>query len=174
MLKFVYGTIIVATLVGVMSRLGDDEPRTHSITSAPVVAAATVAKPGAKPMGNGYAETTLERSPDGHFYAEMRVNGTPITFMVDTGASVIALSREDAARLGISAVESDFTAVAQTASGTVGLKPVTLDRVALGSLEANQVEAAVVQQGLTTSLLGQSWLKRVGTVRIEGDRMMFR
>jgi aspartyl protease family protein len=104
----------------------------------------------------------------------MRVNGTPITFMVDTGASVIALSREDAARLGISTLESDFTDVARTASGEVGLKSVTLDRVALGSLEASQVEAAVVQQGLDISLLGQSWLKRVGTVKIEGDKMIFR
>ncbi len=175
MFKFVYGTLIFATLVAVMSRLGEDKVTTHNITSPPVVAAAATApKVEAKRVGNGYAETTLERSPDGHFYAEMRVNGTPVTFMVDTGASVIALSRADAARLGISTLESDFTDVARTASGEVGLKPIMLDRVALGSLEASQVEAAVVQQGLDISLLGQSWLRRVGTVKIEGDRMIFR
>ena len=173
MIKFVYGTIIFATLVGVLSRCGGDAPGSAALNSAPVIAAAAPTT-ASKTVGNGYAETTLERSSDGHFYAEMRVNGTPITFMVDTGASVIALSREDAARLGISTLESDFTGVAQTASGTVGLKPVTLDRVSLGPLEASQVDAAVVQQGLDTSLLGQSWLRQVGTVRIEGDRMIFR
>ena len=159
MIKFVYGTIIFATLVGVLSRCGGDAPGSAALNSAPVIAAAAPTT-ASKTVGNGYAE--------------MRVNGTPITFMVDTGASVIALSREDAARLGISTLESDFTGVAQTASGTVGLKPVTLDRVSLGPLEASQVDAAVVQQGLDTSLLVQSWLRQVGTVRIEGDRMIFR
>ncbi len=175
MVKFIYGMIGVAALVGVLSR-GGNETVVQQLPSAPIVIAqqSTVSAPPPAPVGNGYAQTTLPRAADGHFYAELRVNGTPVKFLVDTGASMVALTREDAQRIGIPISEADFTGTAQTASGSVGLKPVVLDRVSLGPLEANAVDAAVVQQGLGQSLLGQSWLKRVGKVTIEGDQMVLR
>jgi aspartyl protease family protein len=97
-----------------------------------------------------------------------------VHFMVDTGASMVALTRDDAQRIGLQFSDGDFTGAAQTAGGQVKLKPVTLDRVTLGALEANQVEAAIVGEGLGQSLLGQSWLRQVGKVTIEGDRMVLR
>ncbi len=174
MVKFVYITIGFAALVGLLSRGGDDnrvqsEPMLVSSSQVPAPASSVAA-----PVGNGYAQTTLPRAPDGHFYAELRVNGTPVRFLVDTGASMIALTREDAQRIGIPISEADFTGTAQTASGSVGLKPIVLDRVSLGSLEATDVDAAIVQQGLGQSLLGQSWLKRIGKVTIEGDQMVLK
>ena len=174
MVKFVYFTIGFAALVGILSRGGDDsrvqsEPLLATSSQAPAPASSAAA-----PVGNGYAQTTLPRAPDGHFYAELRVNGTPVRFLVDTGASMVALTREDAQRIGIPISEADFTGTAQTASGSVGLKPVVLDRVSLGALEATDVDAAIVQQGLGQSLLGQSWLKRIGKVTIEGDQMVLR
>jgi aspartyl protease family protein len=175
MMKLVYGAIGFAALVGLMSRGDDVQTEQLAPTPTQMITApqASVAKQQA-PVGNGYAQTTLPRAPDGHFYAELRVNGTPVKFLVDTGASMVALTREDAQRIGLQFADGDFTGTAQTASGSVGLKPVMLDRVALGPLEANGVEAAIVQQGLGQSLLGQSWLKRIGKVTIEGDQMVLR
>ncbi len=125
-------------------------------------------------IGNGYAETVLERSADGHFYADVMINGAPIRALVDTGASIIALSKEDAQRAGLAFSPEEFTGTAQTAGGVTAVKPIILDRVVMGPLEANRVEAAIINEGLDQTLLGQSWLKRVGTVTIEGDRMVLR
>ena len=172
MVKFIYGTIGFAALVGLVSRGGDDT-KVDPVAVAPVSAVPSPAPPSA-PVGNGYAQTVLPRAADGHFYAELRVNGTPVKFLVDTGASMVALTRADAQRVGLSFSDGDFTGVAQTASGSVGLKPVVLDRVTLGPLEATGVDAAIVQHGLGQSLLGQSWLKRIGKVTIEGDQMVLR
>lgn len=121
--------------------------------------------------GNGFATQELVRSPDGHFYAEAQVNGARILFLVDTGASMVALTTADAQRAGI-ALGSE-RAVAMGAGGPVELIPVTIDRAAVGPLSANGVQGAVAE-GLSVSLLGQSFLSRVGTVEISGDRMVLR
>jgi aspartyl protease family protein len=170
MIRFVIATIAVALTVGLIARPNAPAP------STPVAAPPSAPEQAAAPqkLGNGYAATELTRADDGHFYADLMVNGTPVHFLVDTGATSIALTREDAQKIGLQFSEGEFTARAQTASGTVGLKPVLLDRVTLGPLEATQVEAAIVEEGLGQSLLGQSWLKQVGTVTIENDKMMLR
>ena len=127
-----------------------------------------------KASSDGFAETVLTRSTDGHFYADARINGTIIRVLVDTGASMIALTREDAHKIGLTFTESEFTDSAKTAGGTVALKSITLDHVALGPVEASKVDAAIVGPGLHQSLLGQSWLRQVGEVRIVGDTMTLR
>lgn len=132
------------------------------------------AEPKAPPVGNGYASVRIERSADGHFYTDAMVNGATIRFLIDTGATSVALSKDDAQRAGVSFSSAEFTDEAQTASGSVAIMPVTLDRVAIGPLEARDVQAAIVDGGMGTSLLGQSWLRRVGTVTINGDVMELR
>jgi aspartyl protease family protein len=121
--------------------------------------------------GNGYARREIVRAADGHFYVEAQVNGAQIRFLVDTGASVVALTGADARRAGI-ALPSE-RASARGAGGVVEVIPVTIDRVAIGPLEARAVRGAVADQ-LPVSLLGQSYLERVGTVEISGDRMVLR
>lgn len=127
-----------------------------------------------KASSDGFAETVLTRSADGHFYADARINGTIIRVLVDTGASMIALTREDAQKIGLTFNENEFTDSAKTAGGTVALKSITLDHVALGPVEASKVDAAIAGPGLHQSLLGQSWLRQVGEVRIVGDTMTLR
>ena len=122
-------------------------------------------------VGNGFVAQELVRSPDGHFYADAQVNGAHVRFMIDTGATIVALTREDAQRAGIQ-FGSD-RALVRGVGGPVEVIPVTIDRIAIGSLEASQVEAAVADD-LGVSLLGQSFLARVGRVEIEGDRMVLR
>jgi aspartyl protease family protein len=164
-----------ACIVGGLYIASPKGPLGASASVTPASTAPTDAASDAKDgMRNGGQEMVLKRAPNGHFYADVKINGKSIKMMVDTGASTIALSRDDAEDLGIPLSPSDFTGTAMTAAGKVGIKPVTLERVAIGHMETDDVEAAVVEQGLDQSLLGQSWLSRVGQVTIEDDKMTLR
>jgi aspartyl protease family protein len=141
--------------------------------SAPIATVAVQAPaPAVAPMKGG--TFILDRAPDGHFYTEAQVNGALIRFLVDTGASTIALSKEDAVKIGLPFTESEFTVTGEGAGGKIALKPVMLDRVIIGNMETANVEGVIVNSAMKTSLLGQSWLKRVGTVEITGDRMLLK
>ena len=117
-------------------------------------------------------ETVLEREPDGHFYADASVDARSTHFLVDTGASIVALTGADAEAIGLDWNDADVAAIGRGANGTVYGVPVKLERVELGGFEATNVQAAIVPQGLDVSLLGQSFLSRLQGVRIEGDRMI--
>ena len=121
-------------------------------------------------MGQGNA-VALDRSADGHFYADVEVNGQRINFLVDTGASVIALSRDDARRAGLAPSISMPEVVGEGASGEVRGEVVSLDRVALGSTTASDLPAIVLDSG-SQSLLGQSFLSSFDSVEIRDDRMI--
>jgi aspartyl protease family protein len=114
---------------------------------------------------------TLKRQSDGHFYADARINGTSIRMLVDTGASTIALSRDDARRAGIGISIGMPTVVGRGASGDVKGEYVTLDRVSLGGESAEGVSAIVLDGG-EKSLLGQSFLSKFESVEIKGDTMV--
>ena len=117
-------------------------------------------------------ETVLPRADDGHFYAEVTDHGASAHMLVDTGATVIALTAEDAQAMGVSWSDSDVQPVARGANGLVYGVPVTLGLVQLGELEARDVAATVVPEGLDISLLGQSFLSRINKVEMEQDRMV--
>jgi aspartyl protease family protein len=115
----------------------------------------------------------LERESNGHFYADVQINGSPIRVLVDTGASGIALSRDDAQRAGLAVSAGMFNVVGEGADGDVHGEYVTLDRVSLGSKSAEKVPAVVLDAG-GQSLLGQSFLSQFETVEIRGDTMVLR
>ncbi len=106
---------------------------------------------------------TLKAGPRGHFVANARVNNRPISVLVDTGASMVALSYEDAERAGIFVRPSDFTARVRTANGIAKFAPVTLDSVSIGDITLHDVEAAVSEPGrMGTTLLGMTFIGRLG------------
>ena len=115
----------------------------------------------------------LERSYDGHFYADVEINGATIHALVDTGASGIALSREDARSAGVATSISMPDVVGRGASGEVYGEHVTLDRVVLGHQSAENMPAIVLNGGEET-LLGQSFLSKFESVEIRGDWMVLR
>jgi aspartyl protease family protein len=116
-----------------------------------------VAATGANPRS-----VVVPRDGRGHFEVDARVNGRRIGFTVDTGASVIALTARDAARLGIHPPQSAFVAEVKTANGTVRGAPVRLDVVEVGKLELRDVAALVLpDQALSDNLLGLSFLSRL-------------
>ncbi|MBC2779182.1 retropepsin-like aspartic protease family protein [Parasphingopyxis marina] len=147
----------------------------ESVTSSPTKTIDTTSADAPdERAGNGSAEFSARRAPDGHFYADVRINGATSRMMIDTGASQVVLTRSDAQRAGIQARPGEFTATAQTAGGEIALKPVTIDRLALGPVDSRNVPALVAEADLPVSLLGQSFLERVGTVEISGDELRLR
>lgn len=116
----------------------------------------------------------LRRAADGLFYVEGMVNGAPVRFLVDTGASMIVLTAADARRVGAASGLSNVVLKVDTASGVGAMTRVTLRSVRVGASVSGQVPAVVAGEGLAVSLLGQSWLSQLGSVLIEGDRMQLR
>jgi aspartyl protease family protein len=113
----------------------------------------------------------LDRREDGHFYATADVSGKPVLFLVDTGASIIALTGKDARALGLSWDERELKVVGRGVSGDVYGTDITLDKVAVGDVEFRNLRASIIPEGLDISLLGQNFLGRAKTVSINGDRM---
>ncbi|MBV9883172.1 MAG: TIGR02281 family clan AA aspartic protease [Sphingomonadaceae bacterium] len=164
------GLIGVALLAPHFGAGPSSPPSPPTQTAGPAEGARTVS--AATPRaGNGFASREIQRAPDGHFYLDAQVNGARIHFLIDTGASMVALTPADAQRAGIALPSG--RAVAQGAGGSVEIIPVTIDRIAAGPLEARGVPGAVARE-LPISLLGQSFLSRVGNVQISGDRMVLR
>ena len=113
----------------------------------------------------------LPRARDGHFHLTAEVNGAPVEFLVDTGASDLVLTPADARRAGLAPESLSYSGRAMTANGAVALAPVRLETVRVGPHTARDVRAAVGGDGLFGSLMGMSFLDRWSRVTVEGDRM---
>ncbi|ETX14658.1 aspartyl protease [Roseivivax halodurans JCM 10272] len=114
----------------------------------------------------------LPRAPDGHYYVTLDVNGEPLRFMVDTGASGTVLTKADAERAGLREDEFAFYSEAMTANGPVRTAPVTLDRVSLGPFTDEDVSAYVNEGEMSQSLLGMSYLRRYARIEIAGGELV--
>lgn len=129
-------------------------------------------------MGQAYASrapaaggsVTLKADARGHFLAEGQVNGGSVRFLVDTGATTVALPAADARRLGIDYLKGP-RGIVQTAGGPASAYKVTLDTVRVGGIAINAVEAVVIEAGLPFALLGMSFLNRTEMKR-EGETMV--
>jgi aspartyl protease family protein len=153
-------TVIAALALG----FGVLAPRYLSkIGPAPAPAAHEVRTATAVPTADTRPRSVaIARNGRGHFDVDGRVNGRRIEFVVDTGASVVALTARDAARLGIHPPPSAFTADVKTANGTVRAAPARLDIVEIGSLQLRDVSALVLpNDALSDNLLGLSFLSRL-------------
>ncbi|QNN64948.1 TIGR02281 family clan AA aspartic protease [Sphingomonas rhizophila] len=114
-------------------------------------------------------EVVLTRGSTGHFFTDATINDRgSVEFMVDTGASFVALTVEDARRLGVDIDPANFDVIAEGASGPVRGEIVTLKSVEVGGIRAENVRAMVLE-GSRLSLLGQSFLARVDQVNMAGD-----
>lgn len=116
-------------------------------------------------------QITVPRSPDGHYYLSLDINGVPLRFVVDTGATDLVLRQSDAVRAGLSPDQLAYTAQANTANGVVALAPVRLDTVALGPHRDENVRAVVNQAPMQMSLLGMGYLQRWGSITIANNTL---
>jgi aspartyl protease family protein len=126
--------------------------------------AETVTVPAVSVPAHGHSSTNVAqvlKAADGHYWAEAEIDGRAVRVLVDTGASVVALTREDALRLGLRLTSDDFTRTVQTASGPARAAAIELKSVAIAGAEVENVQALVVEDGLSQSLLGMSYLGRL-------------
>jgi len=124
------------------------------------------------PKRGGLAEMVeIARDGLGQFHLDVDVGGEPVRFLIDTGADVVALTEDDADQLGLKPDPGAFRPMLQTASGRGMAAPVEIDRMTIGGHELVGVEAVVVPD-LPVSLLGQSALRRLGSVTLQGDRLI--
>ena len=118
--------------------------------------------------------TSIPKSGDGQFWAEARVNSTSIKFLVDTGASVIALTPFDSQKAGFKSYDLRYTATVNTASGKVKAAPITLDIVSVGNVSVRNVRAVVISEGLPHSLLGMSYLGELQKMEVTKNALILR
>lgn len=109
---------------------------------------------------------------DGHFHLVADLNGQPVRFVVDTGASSLALSARDAARAGIDLDRLVYAGQAQTANGMVRTATVRLDRVEIGEIRDENVPAVVIDGDPGVSLMGMDYLRRFARVGFEGNTLV--
>ncbi|MBT5433585.1 MAG: TIGR02281 family clan AA aspartic protease [Alphaproteobacteria bacterium] len=123
----------------------------------------------------GYGETDGEISfragPNGHFTVEIWIDGTPLTMIVDTGASDVVLTREDARLLGLDPDGLNYSLAYNTANGVVMGALVALQNVRLGPIVFADLSASVNEAPMQRSLLGMTFLSRTGGYRVSGDTL---
>jgi len=169
------GAVAIGAAIGLLLPQQPQQP------SAAAAAAAVVAAPyGNEPAqaapgtgGRWGGETRLAAGAGGHFYTSALVNGHEVDFVVDTGASTVALTMEDARRAGVAFDPGQFTVIGRGASGPVRGQEVSLTSVSVDGKEVRSLRGAVLE-GLEESLLGQSYLSRISEVRMSSGEMILR
>ena len=115
---------------------------------------------------------TLPRARDGHYYLTATINGTPLRFVVDTGATDMVLTRADAEAAGLSPDSLNYLGRASTANGEVRTAYVRLDEVELGGVRDTDVPAVVNEGEMRQSLLGMGYLQRWGRIEITNGELI--
>ena len=118
------------------------------------------------------AAIEIRRSDDGHFWADVALNGVKVRMMVDTGASEIALTPRDARKIGLDPATLNYALRVNTASGVATAAPVTLDEVSIGSITIDNVTAGVMHDESQISLLGMSFLDRLDGYEVKRDALL--
>ena len=115
---------------------------------------------------------SVPRQADGHYYLTLEVNGSPVDFVVDTGATQVVLTQRDAQRIGIDPSELRYLGRANTANGVVETADVWLDQVALGPIVDEGVRAVVNKGAMENSLLGMTYLSAFDTIQIRDNELV--
>ena len=114
------------------------------------------------------------KAADGHYWAEAAVNGHEVKFLVDTGATAVSLTTDDARRLGIDPAGLNYDAKVITASGPARAARIKLDSVSVAGAQVRDVDALVIETGLQTSLLGMTYLGRLSQFEATQTGMILR
>ncbi|MFK7744131.1 MAG: TIGR02281 family clan AA aspartic protease [Roseobacter sp.] len=127
-----------------------------------------------RPQQSVFAEENrivVPRSPNGHYFIQTEVNGAPVLFVLDTGATSLVLTKNDAQAAGLAPDELNYFSRAMTANGEVRTAPVRLDTITLGSVTDENISAVVNEGQMTNSLMGMNYLQRWGKIEITGDTL---
>jgi aspartyl protease family protein len=166
--------VITAAVIGglgvFMAQMADKiAPATATAVKA--MPAATLAMATSAPAGS--RTLSIPRDFRGHFATEGRIDGQRIAFMVDTGASVIALNESSAARFGLRPSPGDYNATVTTANGTIKAARAKIAMLDVGGLVVRDVDAMVLpDEALSENLLGLSFLKKLKRFEYANDTMV--
>jgi aspartyl protease family protein len=122
----------------------------------------------ATPIAGAPRELVVTAAEDGGFYLVAQVNGQPVRFMIDTGASDIVLSPADARRIGVDTAHLTYGTPSETANGVGYAAAQTIDHIAVGPIAFDHMPVLVNREAMAQSLLGMSFLKRLKAFRAEG------
>ena len=167
MRQILFFAIAAMVIAGVMPRV------MGAVGKAPEAQAAAGQAASRRAARRNYRTITVRGDARGHFQVEGSVDGRRLDFVVDTGASVVALRERDAARLGIHPIPRDYTASVSTANGVIRAAPVQLNSVEVGGIRVHGVRAMVLpDQALSDNLLGMSFLSRVRRFEVANGRLV--
>lgn len=147
----------------------DTSAETATEAAAPSVASLAIEEPA----NTARRKTTIRNRPDGHYWTRALVNKkTSVEFMVDTGASVVALTYKDAQKMGLRPDKLDYRWEIRTAGGKTMGASVMIDQIQIGQVKVKNVEAMVLRTDLQQSLLGMSFLRELYSYEFRGDRLI--
>jgi len=162
----IFAAVLVA-LGSVMAQLADrlmPAPAQASISSKATVGMASNA---------GLRSIAISRDARGHFQTDGRIDGQRLAFMVDTGASVVALNETSAARFGLRPRPTEYTAKVSTANGTVKAAPTRIAMLDIGGLVVRDIDAMVLpDEALSENLLGLSFLSKLKRFEYANGQMV--
>ena len=155
------------TVLGIVSQqFGADRPSVQAAVASETKGAAG----GAMLTGR---KVQLNADGRGHFIGDFRLNGRTVPALIDTGATVVALNRSTARRIGISPPQADFIHEISTANGRTRAATVTIDRLQIGRINVDKVQAVVLDdRALSGTLIGMSFLNRLGKYQVENGRLL--
>ena len=131
--------------------------------------------PSAKRSSVKYANAAIiDREDDGHYWTRADVQGTAVKFMVDTGASTVALTYRDAQRIGLKPETLDYRWEIRTAGGITYGAAATLENIRIGQVEVEQVDAMILKDGLEQSLLGMTFLGELYSYEFKQSQLIIR
>jgi len=162
--------IAVAVLLigGYVARFADQavmHPEAHAAAGQPAYQPREPASSGRSLM--------IDADPQGHFKADVRIDGRRLEFMVDTGASLVIIRESDAAQIGIRPMRSDYTATVSTANGKAKAAPAKIERMEVGGITVHDVQALVMpDDALWQNLLGMTFLSQLKRYEYANGRMV--
>jgi aspartyl protease family protein len=170
----VVGCLLIAGALGHFGRTGDAGPEPAAQAHrAPEPAPEPPVSQAAQPGATG-DELVVRAGPNGHFMVDAVVDGVEIRFLVDTGASSVVLTAEDAERLGYRLDGLEYSQRYQTANGEILGAPVVLPELRIGDLEIEDVRSSVIRAPLSTSLLGMTFLSRLESFEVRDEGLILR
>jgi aspartyl protease family protein len=171
LLRFTAMTMVAAASAfvsaGAVVRLGAPAP---ILRASSAETRAEAADPAVDPLRSG----AVLKGGDGHYWAQAEVNGAPVRFLVDTGATEVALTAQDAERLGFDLSRLQYRSSVVTAAGRTRAAAVRLASVTVAGARLEDVDALVIENGLDSSLLGMSYLGRLSSFQATRQALFLR
>jgi len=175
-LKSAGGLLVCGLVTFILVKNRDTIYKAAGLTPPEQIAVAEITPPPtAAKSGSTGGSITLDKNPrDGQFWTDARINNKKINLLVDTGASSIALTPDDAKRAGVKLNSLTYNIPVNTAGGQVMAARTTLKTVKVGPIRVKDVRAVVIPEGLHVSLLGMTYLGQVRKIEVSGDRMVLK